>query len=106
MRKPGGYAVITAAGPTPVVLDRGLSRTDMRDEGVMEIDTFSCFHCGRITHVMPKCDPAELGGFCKQCMKHICRFCYAKGNCDPLEEKLMRAEASHHARRSYADCSR
>ncbi len=101
MRKPGGYAVITSGGPTPVILDRGLSRTDMRDEGVMEIDSFSCFHCNRVIHVLPKCDPADLGGHCKLCDKLICPQCYGKGGCDTLEAKLERAEASYHARRSY-----
>jgi hypothetical protein len=101
MRRPGGYAVITAAGPTPVVLDRGLSRADMRNEGIMEIDSFTCHHCNRIVHVLPRCDPANLGGHCKRCDKLICPSCYGKGDCTPWEKAMEKAEASYHARRSY-----
>jgi len=68
--------------------------------GTFETDTFTCFHCDMVTHVKPKMDAADMGGLCKVCMKLICRHCVGKG-CDPLEEKLARAEAKERALRSY-----
>lgn len=84
MRNPGGYAIITDPGC-----------------GVTEQDSFTCHHCNRIVFVKPKCSPSDLGGLCKTCMKFICPHCVNKGNCDPWEEQMKRAEASYHARRSY-----
>lgn len=60
-----------------------------------ECDTFTCFHCNRVVFVKPKCDPADLGGLCKGCMKLICANCVGKGNCDPWEEQMKRAEARY-----------
>lgn len=101
MRRPGGYVTITTPCPTTVTLDNGLQRVETHAEGVIEMDAFSCFHCGRIVHVMARCDPADLGGHCKICDKLVCPQCYGKGNCDPWEKQMQRAEASYHARRSY-----
>jgi hypothetical protein len=70
----------------------------------LEHDTFTCAHCNRIVVVKPKCDPADLGGLCKTCMKLICSECAAKGGCDPHEEKLRRAEAAYHFRRDAGLC--
>lgn len=82
MRKPGGYATWTG------------------EDGVREMDTFTCAHCQRIVHVKPKCRIDELGGFCRACMKAVCPSCADKG-CVPFEKKLEAAEAAYHARRSY-----
>ena len=88
MRNPTGYATLTTDGVI-----------------VKERDTFTCFHCNRVIHVKPKCDPADLGALCKVCMELICPRCVGKG-CTPFEEKLERAEARHHARKSYEEASR
>lgn len=102
MRKPGGYAVVVGptvlpdgrpAGPDPLVSTRG---------DFHECDTASCGHCQAIMHVKPFCDPADLGGLCKHCMRIICPRCVAKNICVPWEEMIARMEA----RRSYEDCSR
>lgn len=66
-----------------------------------ESDTFTCYHCGKVVIVKPKCDPYELGGMCRLCEKMICPNCVDVGRCDPLEKKLERAEASERALRSY-----
>lgn len=84
MFRPGGYAFSFDAG------------------GVrQEADTFTCFHCNTIVIVKPKCNPSDLGGMCRVCEKMICPACVDLGQCDPLEEKLKRAEQSYQARRSY-----
>lgn len=83
MRNSGGYEIYTY----------GNGRVE-------EHDTFTCAHCNKVVRVRPKCDPADLGGFCGCCAKLVCPSCVGKG-CDPLERKLERAEASYHARRSY-----
>lgn len=88
MRNPGGYAVIV--GP---------------DHPVVELDTFTCFHCQRIVHVKPKEDPSTLGGFCRLCFKHICGPCTDKGACDPFEAKLERMERSASLRRAIDRCT-
>ena len=66
-----------------------------------EADTFTCAHCNKIVIVKSGCNPDDLGGICYICTKMVCPICVDAGICDPLEEKLKRAEASHHARRSY-----
>ena len=72
------------------------------ETGTTEQGTFTCAHCGGIVLVPPKASVDQIGGYCGGCgMKLICPNCGARGTCDPLEEKLKRAEASYHARRSY-----
>lgn len=82
MRKPGGYAAIIG-------------------ETLTEFDTFTCFHCQRITHVKPRCDPADLGGLCKVCMKLICERCVGHG-CTPFEKKIDEMEERAYRLRQYA----
>jgi len=84
MRNPGGYGVAFGDGKI-----------------LSEADSFTCFHCNSVVFVKPKCDPTDLGGLCKCCMKMICPKCVDKGICDVFEKKLERAEAAYHARRSY-----
>lgn len=98
MRRPGGYAVLTTPQTAVVNLD-GLRCEEVK-AGALEMDTFSCFHCGRITHVQARMDPANLGGLCKICYHLICPHCVGKG-CDPFEAKLIRAEQRDIALRSY-----
>lgn len=66
-----------------------------------EADTFSCHHCNRIVIVKPKCDPDDLGGMCRLCMKMICPSCVDLGQCAPFEKKLEAIEAHDRALRSY-----
>ena len=84
MRKPGGVLIATDVNGS-----------------VDETDSFSCGHCNRVVLVPVKCNPDDLGGHCRVCMAMICPACVSTGKCDPLEEKLARAEASYEARRSY-----
>lgn len=83
MRRPHGYAVITAA-----------------DGRVIESDTATCRHCNRVFHVGPKQRAEDIGGFCGVCSGIVCAECVGKG-CDEIQRKLDRWEASYHARRSY-----
>ena len=97
MRNPGGYGIITSPVPSALHFD-GRRREHMR-AGIFETDTFTCFHCNTVTHVKPRMDAADMGGLCKVCMKLICVHCVGKG-CDPMEEKLKRAEDRDRFRRS------
>jgi len=56
------------------------------------MDTYTCSHCNSIVLVKPKQDPSELGGFCRLCMKHICKNCACKAECSPFEKKLEEME--------------
>lgn len=98
MRKPGGYAVIVTPDTAIVNFDRRGRRAV--HAGTTETDTFTCGHCGSVVHVLPRQDPANIGGLCKQCMKLICPRCLDHG-CAPLEQKLERAESRDRALRSY-----
>lgn len=98
MRNPGGYAVIVAPAAAVVNFDRR-QRQEV-PAGTTETDTYTCGHCGSVVHVLPRMDPAAIGGLCKQCMRLICPSCLDKG-CEPLERKLERAEAREQALRSY-----
>lgn len=101
MRNPGGYGVAFSRAEGPFALWFDGSRRDATHvkSGIFETDTFTCFHCSRVTRVKPKMDAADLGGLCKVCMKLICSHCVGKG-CDPLEEKLKRSEDRDRFRRS------
>src|SRR5262245_13285430 len=101
MRNPGGYGYAFAGSEGPLALRfDGWQCVASSPAGVVEVDTFSCFHCNSVVYVRPKMDPADMGGLCKLCMKLICKYCYDKGNCDPLEEKLRRSEDRDRFRRS------
>lgn len=81
MRNPGGYAF---------TFDPGGIR--------QEADSFTCSHCNHVVMVKPKCDPNDLGGMCRLCMKMICPACVDIGSCDPFEKKLDRYEKEHRRR--------
>lgn len=82
MRKPGGTLIITSTF------------------GCDEIDTFTCGHCGTIHLVKPKEKPEDIGGMCSVCWSLVCPRCVGRG-CDPLEEKLKRAEDRARTLKSY-----
>ena len=73
MRRPGGYAVVTD----------GFKK--------WEYDSFTCAHCQHVQFVRAYEKPEDLGGFCKDCMKLICKHCLAKP-CIPFEKLLERWE--------------
>lgn len=98
MRNPGGFAQIISPGDDTVRLD-GFQCHEIR-AGTTEMETYGCFHCNSIVHVMPRMDPANLGGLCKQCMRLICPRCLDKG-CVPFEKKLEIQEKRDIALRSY-----
>lgn len=76
MRRPGGYAVTTEPGKADV-----------------EEDTFTCVHCNTVVFVKPFQDPAEMGGFCRLCMGHICSSSSCNDGCEPFEKKLEAMES-------------
>jgi len=98
MRKPQGYAVIVTPEDAQVNFD-GL-RCENIQAGSFEVETVSCGHCGRVIHVRPRMDPADMGGLCKQCYRFECPSCVGKG-CSPLEKKLEAMEKKQVALRSY-----
>jgi hypothetical protein len=65
-----------------------------------ECDTFTCAHCGGIVHVKSKCNPDDLGGMCRLCMKMICPQCVDLG-CTPFEKRLEQVEKRDRILRSY-----
>lgn len=105
MLNPGGYATLISERSGLAKLGRDF-RCEEVPEGLWECDTFTCGHAGpdhignEIVYVMPRADPANIGGLCKQCMKLICPRCLGKG-CTPLEKSLEKWEARERARQSY-----
>ena len=101
MRNEGGYSqIFFPDGRMRTVAD--LNGVKVKINGAMfESSTFTCVHCGKIEHVLPKADVNAVG-FCRNCMKPICRECSSKP-CRPLEQALQEAEAKGQARRSYEE---
>ncbi len=64
-----------------------------------ERDSFTCFHCQRVTFVEPFCEPAEAGGLCYVCNHHICKNCVGK-ECSPFLKQLEEMEAKQRFRDS------
>ena len=97
MRAPSGYLVIVEP-----------------DRPVVERETISCFHCGRIVQVKPGTASTvylltegatgrtkeEPGAFCRICMRPVCLPCHAIGTCTPWEQQMERSEARDRLRRS------
>lgn len=96
--RPQGYAVINSPESGKATLD-GYQCEEVRI-GSNEYDTTVCSHCNSITHVKARMDPAEIGGFCRACMKLVCRYC-ANGPCVPFMKKLDEMEKRDIALRSY-----
>ncbi len=89
MRKPHGNTTIVGdlSRKDPTLIEQGFFHKEA------EIDTYTCAHCNCVKHVPPKCDPADLGGLCKQCMELICPRCVDKGICTPWERQMAEIEA-------------
>jgi len=108
MRNPGGYGIAIAHGdgkPLALRFDPSSPYDVTGSRFQVEVDTFTCGHCGSATWVRPKVDPADVGALCRKCMKVVCRKCVNLGRqtgitCDPLEEKLRRSEDKDRFRRS------
>src|SRR4051812_46462255 len=97
MRNPQGYAQIISPTRSKVIFD--LVRCEEVKEGVTEIDTFSCIHCGRVIHTKAR-DRAADEYFCRLCMARICPPC-ADHPCIPLKKKIEQEEERYRTRRSY-----
>lgn len=83
MRRPGGFFIVSSP------------------DGMTECDTFSCGHCQKIVFVKPRCDPADAGGLCYVCNRHICPSCAGLGRCEVIEKKLERWEEAGRRAREY-----
>lgn len=96
MRKPQGVTTVTGEVPNdaPTMIDRGIAHAEK------EIDTFTCGHCCRVIHVLPRMDPADMGGLCKQCMELICPNCVDKMVCTPWEQQMEEIEARDRFRKA------
>lgn len=81
---------------------RGYSSGTDGNGRLHECDTFTCRHCQKIVDVPAFGRPEDVGGLCYTCMGCICPACVDRATCDPIDEKIKRAEAAYHARRSYA----
>lgn len=81
MRNSGGYAI--SVGP----------------QGTVEQDSFTCIHCNSIVFIKSKMNPSDMGGFCRMCMKPVCKNCADK-KCIPFEKKLVEIEKRDSFRRS------
>ncbi len=89
MRRPGFYFHQTDEDP-------------QRSKGqvaLLESDGFVCAHCQQAVFVPPRCDPADVVGFCRLCGGNdylsglICPRCVTIGTCKPFEKKLEQVEA-------------
>lgn len=91
MRRPQGY--LTVSDP----------------ERVVERDTISCAHCGKIVVVKPRTATTvyliprmngtwieEPGAGCSVCMRPVCLPCHDIGVCRPIEKWLEIMEAVQH----------
>lgn len=83
LRRSGGYGVISEPGKKDV-----------------EFDSVTCAHCNRVVLIRAGIDPAQLGGFCRACMRHICGPCADLGRCTPWERQMDKAEARDRLLRS------
>lgn len=72
----GGYALI---------VDGGTGKKT-------EFDTFTCSHCNNVFRIEVG-QPAEtMGGFCRGCMRQICKGCTTDGRCVPFMKKVDEME--------------
>ena len=56
-----------------------------------EVDSLTCYHCGRVVWMKPFQDGAAMGGHCSCCDHYICLQCVGKG-CTPLQKRLDQEE--------------
>ena len=78
MFKAHGFGQITGDGPL-----LGVPR---------EFDTFQCAHCHRHTRLDAHQRATDVGGYCSQCDRAVCRECAAKRDCFPIEKLLEKIE--------------
>jgi hypothetical protein len=97
MRNPTGYAQVVDP-----------------DRPVVERDTCSCGHCGRVIFTKPHTVSTVYlvlnrqtlqweevpGAFCRVCMRPVCLACDAHGRCTPWERRLAESEARDRLRRA------
>lgn len=62
------------------------------DAPLLELHTITCCHCQRVVHFKAGQSEADIGGFCRLCMKATCGPCADGGACVPFEAKLERME--------------
>jgi hypothetical protein len=60
--------------------------------GIVEADSYTCYHCNRVTFLKAFEHPDQLGARCTCCDKLICPSCVGKG-CTPLQKRLEQMEA-------------
>lgn len=90
MRRPQGFLTITG------------------ERSLIERDTATCGHCGKIVvvkpgsattvYLIPHRDGSwheEPGAGCRVCMRPVCLPCHDVGVCVPFEKRLERYEALH-----------
>ena len=101
MRNEGGYSqIFFPDGRMRTTVD--LNGTKVQLNGSMlEASTYTCFHCNKVVHVLPKADVNAVG-MCRNCMKPICQECSNKP-CAPWEKKMQAEEARAMALRSYEE---
>lgn len=68
-------------------------------DGIVEMDTITCNHCGRVVHETAEQRIEEKTSKCAGCMKRICRRCTALQRCIPLEKTLEDMERKFEADR-------
>jgi len=73
----------------------GFSRESGPD-GNVEVETFTCAHCLRITEIQKG---EDIGKMCMPCHAMICTACVARGICEPFEKMLARREKEEAQRR-------
>ena len=79
MRNPGGYLLITSP------------------DAVVERDTFTCCHCGRVVIVRP--GSGKERGWCLFCGKPTCGRKECSSGCVPFEHRLEAWENSQRLRK-------
>jgi hypothetical protein len=60
-----------------------------------EFDTFMCAHCNRHSNLLAYQQPTDVGGYCSECNKAVCRDCAAKKDCFPIEKLLEAIERKY-----------
>ena len=95
----GGYAqIFFPEGNKESVANLGGQRVIVSGN-MYEASTLTCAHCGRVEHIPHKPDVNAVG-FCRHCMKAICRGCSGKP-CEPFERSLEEVERKAEILRNY-----
>lgn len=67
--------------------------------GQVEIETFTCAHCGALKGIEGRVESKT----CFPCFKTICADCAKTGKCDPTERRVERLERAIDSARSRDD---